>query len=118
MIEAGRAEKKKAHAKMREEIRNAVKEAVLRDGINRSEFRELVREIALEEVKKVLAGQDSPMLTSLLTDLLKKELARVCGGTFLVDRAKEHVSAEVKRLAAKFVDDKVIIKSLEEKDTW
>lgn len=113
-----RAENLKARAALREDVRNVVKESMLRDGISRAEIREIVREIAKEEVSKVLSGKDSIILNSLLTDLLKAELARVCGGTYLTDKAKEYVSAAAKNLATQFVDSKVIIKSVEEKDTW
>lgn len=113
-----RTERLKAHAKMRDEIRNAVKEEILRDGISREGIRKAMADIAREETAKAIKNNGGIALDKMLTDLLKGELERVCGKGYLTQHVKDRVGSEVSLLAKEFVNNKVIIKSLDDGGTW
>lgn len=110
-----RTERKKAHAKMRDEIRVGIKEATLKAGIGRDEIRQAVKDEIALAVKAAMNGSD---LRRLITEILKAELRQTFGEKTITDVMKNALVKETQALAAKFVNDTILVKAIDLKETW
>lgn len=115
MTDSLKAERKKAHDKMRDEIRIAVKEALLKAGIGRDEIRCAIKDEICSEVKKRANVGDT---NTLLREAMRKEIISLCGGNYVQDLVRNLIKAEAQRLAVEFVDKSVMVKTVEHKETW
>jgi hypothetical protein len=110
-----RAERIKAHGKMRDEVRNAVKETMLKEGFGRDEIRQAIRDVLMDEVRKKIEGKD---ISDLVRAAVAAELTKMCGGNYVANTVKEMVKYEAQRIASEFVEKSVLVKAINTEDTW
>jgi hypothetical protein len=103
-------ERQKAHAKMRDELRIAVKEKFLTDFITRGDIRREIQAIMRDEVLESLKGAD---MREIIRQEIRAELTRMCGGNYVANTVKEFIKLEAQRFAAKVIEDSVIVKVVE-----
>lgn len=109
-----RGERLKAHAKMRDEVRNAVKEEMLREGIGREEIRQAVSEMLMGTVRKKVEGTD---MRKLIQQVLREELTRMVGGNYIPDLIRKTLKDEAEKLAAAFIEKSVLVTTTD-KEHW
>lgn len=107
-----RNQKKLAHAKQREEIRNAVHVALLQSGLSEEllgrAIEDLIRKKVVEQVEKIVPKLD---------DIIAKEVTGRIKGTIDVPSLKKAVAEQVTIRAQAFVNNAVKITMVDE-DTW
>lgn len=114
--EMRRAEGLKAHAKMREEVRTAVREAMFREGISREEIRKAIRDTIKADVKDRVAGMKIDM-DKEVDEFLRDELKKVVGATYTVEAIKKVLRDRIDVMAKEFVDSSVLIR-VNNKEMW
>lgn len=108
-------ERKKAHAKMRDEIRIAVKEEILRNGLSRVDIRKAIEDEIKIGADKAMKGTS---MKTVLTAYIREEFVKLLGANYTAQAAKAAVLAEINVIASKFVNDALVIKAIDQKDTW
>jgi hypothetical protein len=98
-----REEAKKAHAKLRLEVRQAVTEKLLHEVTTRDDLRAAVEKSIVREVDRAMKGE---RVAKALNDVLRKEISKAFGdvaGNSLRIVIREAVSREAEKLAKEYV---------------
>jgi hypothetical protein len=103
-----RAEGRLARARLREEVRNSVKDVMLRDGMGRDEIRKAIQDVLVGEVRK-RAGEIKAR--DILREMVREEITRLVGINFVGDNIKKLLIEEIGKQAKSYVDNSVIIKT-------
>lgn len=111
--EAIKREKSKGHRAMRVEIRNAVKEAMLRDGITRERFSKEISNVSAQEVMKRVGLVD---IEIIVRKMVREEIQAVLTKNLMGD-LRNLVIKEGQKQAAEFVQNNIKI-SIKDGGEW
>lgn len=120
MTEAEKAirhERYLAREKTRDDIRNAVREQLVKDGIKVADIRaEAMAMVSAEAAKSIrdLHNERAAGLEAMVRKIVQDEVAKQYGGVQGFQKAvRESIEREVKRMAHDFVTHNIVIKTID-----
>ena len=105
-----RANRKLAEEKIREEIRNAVRAALTKEGLNGAEIKQAISETIRDMVdKRAKIALRDPVFVKRLDEVIERHIKEAFGGVDASKAIKELLIEQARAAATQFVHDRVVI---------
>ncbi|WKZ86263.1 hypothetical protein N5B55_04755 [Ralstonia pickettii] len=105
-----RANRKLAEEKIREEIRNAVRAALTKEGLNGAEIKQAISETIKEMVdKRAKIALRDPVFVKRMDEVIERHIKEAFGGMDVGKAIKDLLIEQARAAATKFVHERVLI---------